>query len=63
MYIFPSTLVDIVWVWLVSLSTSLPIGGVWFFNVIVEGGDSGVKSKSSFRAIDFVDADASILLL
>ena len=44
---------------------SLPIGGVWFFGFIVGagGGDFGVKLKISFRAIDFVDADASILLL
>jgi len=29
---------------------------VWFFDFIVGGGDSRVKSKISFRAIDFVDS-------
>jgi hypothetical protein len=62
-YIFPSTLVDLVRVWLVSLSASLPIGGVWFFGFFVGGGDSWMKSKISFRAIEFVDAGTGILLL
>ena len=62
MYIFPSTLVNLGRVWLVFSSKSLPMEGVWFFDFIVGGGDSGVKSKISFRAIDFVD-NASILPL
>jgi hypothetical protein len=40
----------------------LPIEGVWFFDFIAGGGDSGVKLKISFWAIDFVDS-AGILSL
>jgi hypothetical protein len=40
----------------------LLIEGVWFFDFIAIGGDSRVKSKISFRAIDFVD-NAGILSL
>ena len=50
-YIFPSTLVDLGRVCLVSSSALLLIGGVWFFDFIVGGGDSRVKSKISFWAI------------
>ena len=42
------SILDLGRVCLVSSSALLLIGGVWFFDVIVGGADSGVKSKISF---------------